>query len=588
MKEIYWMINEWYRIMSGKYTLLLGLFLGTTCCLAQNEVRVSDFGAIPNDGLCDIKAIKKALKEVKRKGATTLVFDAGVFDLDVKDAEKNIAIEIEGIPNLEVRGAVNEKGEPSTILLRHYEMKPNIKGLQILSVSECPHFTLKNMRFDNSPQYLTAGEVVKNDGKSIEIKIFQGNPMIDNTVLYCCNLWNLKTRDLKHVGSVTFGGDVDKKLEEYTAHIIGDPTNRTVCINSPRIASLAKTGDGISWNFGWNGIQVNFTFCDDLKVENVWTHSAIGFCMEASYCHNIHTKGVRFQRTGSQLHVGSRDAWKLYCCTGEVIMNDMYCEGVRWDGQNVSGLFLWVDAIEDKNHLIMKRPWGNVPKNMKKGDLIGFMKDRKEEVLIKIKSVQRFLTKDHLWMYRVGTEEPIPAFVNAQTICNMYSWNVDSYQLVNSTFKNIAGTASLIRNDNVLISGCKFYNIMYPAVCIGGALEECEGVISKHIKVTGCEFVSSGWQARHGAYGGVAVRVQRRRGLAETKIPLVKDVSISNNIFRNCNIGIQAEGVDGLMISKNTFLDVNRNIVGKDNVNVVVEDNIVPTGNNTSNNQKGM
>ena len=50
------------------------------------------------------------------------------------------------------------------------------------------------------------------------------------------------------------------------------------------------------------------------KGENVSTYSAIGFCMQASRCRNVFAKNVRFERKGNQMHVGSRDAWKLYSC----------------------------------------------------------------------------------------------------------------------------------------------------------------------------------------------------------------------------------------------------------------------------------
>ncbi len=62
---------------------------------AQDKiVKVADFGAIPNDGKCDIAAIKRALDYVKTVKAEELVFDVGTYDLFVGDASKNMAIEI--------------------------------------------------------------------------------------------------------------------------------------------------------------------------------------------------------------------------------------------------------------------------------------------------------------------------------------------------------------------------------------------------------------------------------------------------------------------------------------------------------------
>lgn len=86
------------------------------------EIRVSDFGAKPDDGKCDISAIRKAFAYAVANKATTVRFDAGVYDLNIGDATRDI-FEIDGAENLSIVGAVGSDGEPKTVFLRRYKPK---------------------------------------------------------------------------------------------------------------------------------------------------------------------------------------------------------------------------------------------------------------------------------------------------------------------------------------------------------------------------------------------------------------------------------------------------------------------------------
>lgn len=176
---------------------------------------MSDFGAKPDDGKCDISAIRKAFAHAVANKATTVRFDAGVYDLNIGDATKDI-FEIDGAENLSIVGAVGSDGEPKTVLLRKYKPERNLFGGKILKVLRSPNLSVSGIAFDNFPRYMSCGEIVANDGKGITVKVFDGNPYLDGTYAYCSNLWDGKTGNLV-VGkpSTTFGTDVDRNLSEF-------------------------------------------------------------------------------------------------------------------------------------------------------------------------------------------------------------------------------------------------------------------------------------------------------------------------------------------------------------------------------------
>ena len=525
-----------------------------TLCLAaaaqETIVRVSDFGAVPNDGKNDLKQIRKALRKAEKTGATKIVFDAGTYDIFHSDIEENDALVLRHTPNVTMEGAVDADGEPATMLLRHYEMAPDLKAKNLLRIDECENFTLRNMKFDNSPRYMTSGEVVFNDGKHVVVRIFDGCSLVDGTRLYCANLWDMKTRNLKHTGSVTFGGSVSKKAAEYTTRVT-NWDERKVLISSTDAASKIEVGDGISWHFGWNGTQVDFWKCDNMRMENVHSYSAIGFHFQSSLCRNLSGYRVRIGREGDDLNCGSRDAWKMWLCMGEATMNAIHMDGVRWDGQNVHGKFLYFVDAEGPNTATFSYNGMSVER-VEPGDKIGMWKDRENESLMTVKSYEVLPIE---WgkprLVRVSFEEPLPDFLCASTPCNPYS-HTCHYTLENSTFENIAGCASILRNDDSTIRGCTFVHIMYPAVFLGGDLNN-ESVTGKNLLVEGCEFEDCAWESRNGVKGAFAAAVLPFK---DFPVPYIFDLRIVGNTFRDCPTAISVKGVKGIVLKDNKFENV--------------------------------
>ena len=532
------------------FIALPAFILCLSAAAQETVVRVADFGAVPNDGKNDLKQIRKAFRKAEKIGAAKIVFDAGTYDIFHSDIEESAALMLSHTPNVTIEGAIDADGEPATMLLRHYEMAPNINAKNLLRIDECENFTLKNMKFDNSPRYMTSGEVVFNDGKHVVVRIFDGCSLVDGTRLYCANLWDLGTRNLKHTGSVTFGSSVDRKVVEYTTRVT-NWEERKVLINSADAASKIEVGDGISWHFGWNGTQVDFWKCDNMRMENVHSYSAIGFHFQSSLCRNLSGYRVRIGREGDDLNCGSRDAWKMWLCMGTVTMDSIYMDGVRWDGQNVHGKFLYFADVKGPSTATFSYNGMSVER-VEPGDKIGMWKDRENETLMTVKSYEVMPIE---WgkprLVRISFEEPLPDFLCASTPCNPYS-HTCHYTLENSDFCNIAGCASILRNDDSVIRNCTFAHIMYPAVFLGGDLDN-ESVTGKNLIVEGCEFEDCAWESRNGVKGALAAAVNPFK---DFPIPYISDLRIIRNAFRDCPTAISIKGVKGIVLKDNKFENV--------------------------------
>ena len=519
-------------------------------------IRVREYGAVPDDGLCDIDAIAEAVRAAAAKKASVIEFEEGIYDLFVGDASLRNAIEIQSIDNLSLRGAVNRKGEPATVFLRHYDMAKDINGKQILLVKDCNCFTLENVRFDNTPQYMASGKVYHNDGTVVGIRLLDGVTAPEESLMYCTNVWNSVTEELRHVESVTYMDDVNRSPADYLAKSTGDGT---VMVRSAAIASRVEVGDGISWHFGSSGLQVDFRFCDNLTVNNVESNSAIGFHMQASYCRNISSSGVKIRRRGANYAVGSRDGWKLYLCSGKVEIDKFYCEGVRWDGQNVHGKLLF--PKERLNNFQMRFSYhGAEIERIIPGDRIGFWQDRSTEILLTVARYE-YTPNSPDRICTVTFNERIPDFVNSKTVCNVYSHTI-AYTLRGSEFRNIAGCAAIIRSDNSTISGNTFHNIMYPAICIGGDLDN-EGVTSRNAVIEDNLLTDCGWVARGPRKGAISVGLSNVVEIS----PYIRNITIRNNSISGSPVGIHVYGVDGLTISGNSISSCGTDIITDDVLN---------------------
>ncbi len=555
--------------------------LAFCACAFGTSLRVADFGAVPDGKTCSLKAFSEAVKYARKNGVKEILLDAGTYVFKVGNLEKKTCISIRDIDGLSLIGQTDKNGNPATVLLREYDFSDNASAKPILWVHSSKNFTLKNVVFDNFPRYSSAAEVVEVDESGVSLKVLEGNPLLAGTHFYCANLWDPNTRMLKHVESLTYGGDA--KTAEFEVKIL-DAKKGLARLDSPKIAQRVKVGDLVSWCFGYNGMQVSFEKCDNLYVENVHTLNAVGFCMNTSESENVRSKGVKFTAPDNQLMVCSRDAWKSYANTGEVVMEDMFIEGVRWDGQNAHGTFLKVAEISGEYGMVLLKYKGGWPSELKASSKIGFMVQPSKEIVLTVESVEMFRDSKRRPNYIVKFREKIPPEIDKGVICNVYAWTFGSYRVSNCTFKNIAGSPGILRNANAIYEGCRFINVMYPLL-VGGALNEGEGIVPRDVEIRNCEFVSSGWIFRQGAYGCVALRSSKPqekydydknyRKLSGEPYFYMRNIKITGNTFKDSKIGISSEGVDRLEITGNTFINVETPVLQSGNKNVLISGNAI-------------
>jgi hypothetical protein len=544
---------------------------------AQEIISVKHFGAIPNDSIDDAPSIRQAVEYAIQKHCAKITFEPGVYDivsLDDKNANegeysirfRKVASQLLGIKDvsfkaegwgpahvniigaeaLTIEGALGMDGKPATRLLRKNPMVFNGISTTILAFSGCIGITMRNLIIDNNPNHCTSGEVVEVGDRHVVVDIFEGLPRIDNMPSICANAWDLRTMKLKEVPSLTF----DKSPANWRTIDGGD--GRRMRIDNVDFSKYLSIGDGISWWVGHFGVQTLFNLCKDVLVENVRVPNAAGFGLYSFKCVNVTGNNVVFKPEGKQLPVGPRDGWNLSWNDGVVKMKNLHVEGVRWDGQNVHGPWLYVvEKITDKTILFVKKI-GAPPAPIISSE-IGFHFGE-QIVSRRIASWVSRPPRDSFPgenLIEITFEQAVPQFVKKDTLASVYCYDIDRYELTDSYFGRIAGCGSIIKNQNVFINRCIYENIMYPALAL--ATEKHEGTYPRNVKITNSTFLSSGWISRFGVIGAIGIGVgDHLRGPKR-----IQNIQIKGNTFRNMRIGIDISDSKLMSIFNNTFENVN-------------------------------
>ena len=512
-----------------------------------DHVHVADFGATPDDGVDDAPMIQEALDYLTASGRTRLEFAAGTYDLfTVAGGSGYVALN--NLTDCGVVGATDDAGAPATRLVRHGWLPADPAPPSLLRASSCVNLSVQNLVFDNEPDYSSAGRIVELAPDHVVVEILDGLPRIDGTLCYSSNLWDPVTRSLRHVASVTYKADVDAAPADFVWHTVTGGNGRLMRLVNPAVAGQLALGDLFSWHFGADGIQTLFYNCSGLHLSNLRTVNAVGFAMSASQCRNIDADHVVVAPEGNQLAVSARDGFMLATCDGTVIMRNLDIEGVRWDGQNAHGNFLTVIEKLDNRSVRVERAasyaialpaatvltlWnGTVPNSFTLADAVD-----EGEV-------------DGKRNYLLTTDQVLPEFVSAGTLASADAWDMDSYTVQDSTFREIAGCALILRNKHALIERCQFDQVMYPPILVGASPPEGEGTFPRDITIRDCSLSSSGWRERHRSTGLIGISNSGPSG------SYMGAVQIVHNLLSDNPLGIDIADVSSVAITDNVFANV--------------------------------
>lgn len=350
------------------------LFTAAVCvgvAASGNEVDVSDFGAIANDGHDDTFAIRKAIDACRKQQATRLVFPRGTYDfypdfavdkhyfISNNDAGlKRIAFLVEGLQGLTIDGQ-------SSSFRFHGFVNPFV-------LDDAERITLTDFSIDFARPFHSEAIIAGPADDGLDVVVKEGFP-------YEVHRGTLLFTDAEEqegpMTSVTTGAvfgsshileyDTSKRETAYMVRdyyfrgITGYPAKQ-LADGKVRIQVPGLTGTpGNTLVFGPNhrlcpGVVA--TDCRDVTLRGVTIHHAGGMGVLAQRTHNVTIDRCRVTPSPGRIVSTTADATHFVNCTGKLVLSDSLFENQKDDATNIHGVYVQVvERSGDKGIVVRLR-----------------------------------------------------------------------------------------------------------------------------------------------------------------------------------------------------------------------------------------
>jgi hypothetical protein len=526
-----------------------------------DKIFVADFGAIPDDGKDDSQAILAAIEKARQTGIHQVCFEAGKYEFkslsgwDRTERKRSSYISVKDMSDLELSGVIDKQGLPATFWVKDNDLRECQPT--ILSIQQGARITLRNISVDMAPYYYSAGKIVAIHGDEVTIEVLPGHPRIDGQKAYIMGLYDLQAKKTKVV-RLTWDFDLPQW------HTTGDDKDRRMTIRYLPLAQSCKSGDGVFWFQGnFTGSMLNFGNIDGLLLENVHILNGHGFPITCNFCHDITYRNVCIRPEGNRIATACRDGFKIYCGSGNVLMDGVHIEGCLGDdGQNIHGIWLSVLRKQSDSSLVTTT---SMP-SLTPGKVVVLLDDQFIPAWTsKVKSCSREGKEMLITCY-----DPIPAWVHEKTPVEPQEWLPDSVHIINSVYRSTGRFGIYLKASNTLIEKCLFEN-NDAAIQIGGEWSWgywLESTNSQHVEIRNCVFRDNHLDMRYGGQKmDIAISIasftnpDKLGAPSEILTGLVNDIRIHDNIFENESVCVSLQNCSNVWFWNNTLKNCGQDLL---------------------------
>ncbi len=322
----------------GKFDLLNLLSRRILCAIIAgcfsftalaDEVKATDYGAIPGDGKCAAAAINKAIESCSP--GDRLVFEPGTYDLwDTIAVENKKELEIIG------NGAI--------LLLRGFDRSDGGPVFSAIRVRSSERITIRDFVVDMDVSPNTAGEVVYVDDDTFDLNVFEefqvtGTEKIDRMMTF-------------HRDGRPNGRNFDLIGEHYSVEKVEDRVLR-IRVNS---ASRLSVGELVClYHKVYGGVAIYFGDTTNCTVQDVTIQAFAGMGFVASdRSTNVTLERYRVLPPAASKRLASTnaDGSKFVLTGGRLTIKDCEYEGMGDDAINIHSSFGKVAAVNQSESSI--------------------------------------------------------------------------------------------------------------------------------------------------------------------------------------------------------------------------------------------
>jgi len=527
---------------------------------APRVLNVADFGAVPDDGICDMEAIHRALQAAVRSGNTEVHFAAGTYNLaspiTISGRTGARYLDLVKAENVALIGAVDAQGRPVTRLQRDLELNNDTNPPSQLIIEESSGVTVRNFALINNPPLGSTARVIAVDTATdtVTVKVLPGLPAYDGMRIASAHAWDLEARTLKRFGRTPDTGTltIGTRVETYWK-AVPDTGARQLSVTGAGFAAKVAVGDGISWHHRSGEVQnqTRVMHSRDIVFDNILLPNVSQMGMIAAYNRNLTLRRILFEPENGNLAVGGRDGLHLSMNSGELLVEDCVFIGLRMDPLVLRKTFGVVKEIRADGTVITE-PGFTVPA----GDRLRFWVGEEPQDVAVTRSKRE---RGRAWSYRLAG--PLPPEVKVGTAVTFQTYSLDRGIIRNCVFRENFGSAIVNFEENITVEGCTFannsYQVKYGPNRVSGAFVR-NNVIRNNV------FEDTSW-----------IDIARRNQPATLLIHSINNffeaprynrgIQITGNVFRNPHGDSSAVAIDvrhatDVTIADNRFEGFVRNV----------------------------
>lgn len=514
-------------------------------------IKVSDYGAKVDDGICDIVCIQAAIDAAISLGeGTRLVFEKGVYDLiDVKEPKRGVqCIKVKKAKNLELAG------NGATLVL--HEPFNNF-----INIDSSENIIVRDFFAECKNDPYTYGIVLSKDGSgrnySVDVEIFEGYKLLNESPVCDCDgsvrfinpdnpplhaegtYGNYVIDDIEHLGGrkfrISFSNDDDFYMRPVK---VGQHFLKFARFNR----AVAGIGNSNQVSF------INFT---------IYNGNAGGFSAGQSSNYNyidckiIPKKGKIFSTNADAFHFGNNitGPW-IENCRVEAISDDpfnSYNIGSFVTEKTALNTYKIERCFDNKNKK-------NIYKNLFRiGDKVSFV-DGASGKLLGTRTVKNIDLKNSTVEFD-GEIEGVVFGVNKRKCTSVYNISMGrGTVIIKSKFINNFRYGCFLKTDDVLIEGNLYEGQSSSAIAAFNEIGWPEGLFANNVVVRKNRFKNIGdygWY-QHDKRAAVVSFVCDKLDSSKDNAKYRKNVLIEDNLFIDwTKCAIRVENTENAIVRNN-------------------------------------
>ena len=529
---------------------ILALLCFTLACEAgARTVSVSKFGACPDDGRSDTKALRRAAAYCRQHPQTTLFFPAGSYQLDDPDA-----IDIE---RRAISGALGRGLEVQWALFQ--PQKPYVKGLdftgcegltieargarlmvegwmQVLTFARCKRLRLNGLEITYRRPAATEGTVVRTSDKDFDIAY--------DPALYT------------YIDSIVQGRYYFYSSERRHFYYGGIQDAQLLRPGLVRLTSRVQppTGDILVIRYGGHYRPcVMLHASEDITLRGLSIRSFPGMGLVGHLCHNILIDSLNVAPEAGRVSSTSTDATHFTSCSGDLTISHSLFAGNGDDCTNIHNYYWHITPdASDLSRVEVRMEGADLHAQALDYPLVG-----DTLVLLNRSTMQelgRFVTRScHIdaeaWHVDVTLDHPLPTADCDQLLMYNYS-RFPRVQILNNVDDYNNGRAFLLKARDVAVRSNRIGRSTLSAIKLGAELSWHEAGPVEHVVVEGNDIRGAGTDSGYRATG-VMVTTES----PETPPHVNRHILIRDNHIEGIHpIAILLHDAQDVEISGNTFV----------------------------------